>query len=128
LIGRYHLAIQVDLPDGTYSQVEGILQVRDSWRLAGLTLPDAAFSYFTLDSSGLDGGALLAPFVVNGIPVDMDGFPLIAADTSSGTIAPAPQVTALTVASLTALLAGLPTTLPSAPGVLWLHGGVPAIS
>jgi hypothetical protein len=126
--GRYHLAIQIELPDGAYSEVEGILQIRNSWRLAGFTLPDTAYNYFTLDSSDLDGPTLLAPLVVNGIPVDVDGFPLIAADTSQGAIAPAPQVTALTVASLTTLLAALPTTLPGAPGVLWNDGGVLAIS
>jgi hypothetical protein len=34
----------------------------------------------------------------------------------------------VTVATLTALLVGLPTTLPGGVGVLWLNGGVPSVS
>lgn len=129
LLGRYHLAIQVDLPDGTYSQVEGVLQVRQSWRARGFTLPHVDANYFTLDSSELDGPMLLAPAVVNGVPVDLDGFPLIGTATSSGGIVPpVPPSPGLTVASLTTLLAGLPTTLPAVPGVLWMDGGVLAVS
>jgi hypothetical protein len=29
--GRYRLALQVDLPDGDWTQIEGILQVREFW-------------------------------------------------------------------------------------------------
>jgi len=34
--GRYRLSVQVDLPDGEFSQVEGILQIREAWARPGL--------------------------------------------------------------------------------------------
>jgi hypothetical protein len=39
-----------------------------------------------------------------------------------------PLSSLLTVITLTALASGLPTTRPSAPGVVWNNGGVVSIS
>ncbi len=66
--GRYRLAVQVDLPDGEFCQVEGVLQVRERWhRTDFLHVP-----------------ALWADLIdfprVLGQPVDPDGFFLLASD------------------------------------------------
>ena len=72
-VGRYRLVLQVDLPGGAYSQVEGILQVRATW---GFGLVPGVTSIFQLDVSQLDRAALAAG-LVNGLPVDADGFFLL---------------------------------------------------
>lgn len=118
LFGRYRLAIMVDLPDGSFTQVEGILQVRNAYWMRAPLLPHTSGVFFTLDVSQLDN-AILAALVVNGIPTDQDGFPLLIVDTVSGTI---------TIAGLTQLLLTLPTTLPAVANQLWLDGGVLALS
>lgn len=118
LSGRYHLLLMVDLPDGSFTQVEGVLQVRGGlWNHVPLLLHTAGV-FFTLDVSQLDN-AILAALVENGVPVDQDGFPLLITDGIPGN---------LTVAALTQLLLSLPTTLPATAGVLWLDGGIPALS
>lgn len=120
LHGRYRLVALVDLPDGSFTQFEGVLQVRPTQRQLGVPLllhADGVF--FTLDVSQLDN-AILAAMVENGVPVDQDGFPLLIVADNSG-----PD---LTFSSLTQLLLALPTTLPADPGVLWWDGGVLALS
>lgn len=119
LWGRYRLVVLVDLPDGSFTAFEGYLQVRPTQMQQGSPLllhVDGVF--FTLDVSQLDN-AILAALVENGIPVDQDGFPLLIITSLPG---------GLTLASLTALVLSLPTTLPATAGVLWLDGGVLAIS
>jgi hypothetical protein len=76
-LGRYRLVLQVDLPDGEFSQVEGILQVRERWQPSGLGHTPGVF--FQLDVSQLDL-AILAPVLVGGVPVDDDGFFLLTSD------------------------------------------------
>ena len=69
--GRYRLNVQVDLPDGEYCQVEGILQVRERWERPGIGHVPATF--MQLNVSNLDT-SILAPALVDGRPVDLDGF------------------------------------------------------
>lgn len=74
LCGRYRMLLDLDLYDGTFSQVEGILQVR-----GGITntLGHLEPNIFTLDQSILDGPDILAgPMNDAGIATDLDGFPL----------------------------------------------------
>lgn len=74
--GRYRLSMQVDLLDGTHTQVEGILQVAngDRWHDS----VNHGTSYFQLDRSPLDGDEPLADVLAdNGIPIDADGFYLL---------------------------------------------------
>lgn len=118
LFGRYHLLLLVDLPDGSFTQFEGIIQIRGGvWNNVPLLL-HAAGVFFTLDVSQLDN-AILAALVVNGVPTDQDGFPLLIITGSDDS---------LTLASLTQLILSLPTTLPGTAGVLWLDGGILALS
>lgn len=113
--GRYRLAIVVDLPDGSFTQVEGILQVRGSCGLRAPLLLHTSGVFFSLDVSELNT-AILAALVENGIPCDRDGFPLLIITSDAA------------VTALTTLIAGLPTTLPLTAGVLWLNGGLLSIS
>jgi hypothetical protein len=118
LSGRYHLILMVDLPDGSFTQFEGVIQVRGGvWNRAPMLLHTSGV-FFTLDISQLDN-AILAALVENGIPVDQDGFPLLIIDGANS---------GLTVDALTQLILSLPTTLPDGAGVLWLDGGVLALS
>lgn len=116
LFGRYRLVVMVDLADGSFTQFEGILQIRGTRMQMGtpLLLHTAAV-FFTLDVSLLDN-AILAALVINGVPVDQDGFPLLTLPTDEG------------IAALTDLLLSLPTTLPAAAGILWNNGGVICLS
>lgn len=76
--GRYRLSVQIDLPDGEFSQVEGILQVREAWARPGLGhVPTTSF--FQLDVSQLDVG-ILAPGQIGNLPIDADGFFLTTAN------------------------------------------------
>lgn len=96
--GRYRLAIQVDLQDGEFCMVEGILQVRERWHRTGfLHIPatrrvadftDDFNGDFPTPSNQLFGfpGAIL----VNGQPVDPDGFFLLTRDFRES---PPPQTT-----------------------------------
>jgi hypothetical protein len=119
LTGRYRLVVMVDLPDGSFSQFEGILQIRGTRSQYGVPLLIHTSGVFmTLDVSQLDN-AILAALVVNGVPTDQDGFPLLIITGVGGD---------LTVDALTQLILSLPTTLPDGAGVLWLDGGVLAIS
>lgn len=121
--GRYRLCIQVDLADGEYSQVEGILQVREAWARPSLIHQQRAF--FGLDISQLNGPAILAAAVSGaGIPVDLDGFLLAPAYVPSGQL-PSGVVT---VAEVPGLAAILPTTLPGTAGIFWNDGGLLCIS
>jgi hypothetical protein len=76
-LGRYRLVLQVDLPDGTFTQVEGIVQVRGGWRQSGLVHTPGAFLVTDLGETDI---GILAPFVINGIPTDADGFALVPTD------------------------------------------------
>lgn len=115
LWGRYHLILMVDLPDGSFTQFEGVIQVRSGlWSRAPMLLHTAGV-FFTLDVSQLDN-AILAALVINGVPVDQDGFPLLILSTDEA------------IATLTELFLSLPTTLPATAGVLWNDGGVIALS
>lgn len=117
LFGRYHLMVLVDLPDGSFTQFEGIIDVRGgTWNQMPLLLHTAGV-FLTLDISQLDN-AILAALVENGIPVDQDGFPLLQISSVNGQ----------TIQALTTLLLSLPTTRPAVAGVLWLNNGVPQIS
>lgn len=116
MFGRYRLVVLVDLPDGSFSQFEGVLQIRGTRMHMGVPLLlHTAGVFFTLDVSQLDN-AILAALVINGVPVDQDGFPLLILSTDEG------------IAALTATIASLPTTLPATSNVLWLDGGVLALS
>lgn len=119
LFGRYRLVVMVDLADGSFTQFEGILQIRGTRLQRGVPLLlHTAGVFFTLDVSQLDN-AILAALVINGVPVDQDGFPLlIITETGSG----------LSLDTLTQLILSLPTTLPATAGVLWLDGGILALS
>lgn len=122
LFGRYRLVVLVDLPDGSFTAFEGYLQVRGTrmHRTVPLLIHTTGV-FMTLDVSQLDN-AILAALVINNIPVDQDGFPLlIVTDTGGGGAD-------LTLAALTALILTLPTTLPAQAGVLWLDGGILALS
>jgi hypothetical protein len=73
LRGRYKLLLELDLQDGTSTQVEGILQMR-----GGITntLGHSQPAVFTLDQSLLDGPDVLAGLLNDaGVAVDADGFP-----------------------------------------------------
>lgn len=116
LFGRYRLVVMVDLPDGSFTQFEGVLQIRGTRMQMGVPLLlHTAGVFFTLDVSQLDN-AILAALVVNGVPADQDGFPLLILSTDEG------------IAALTATITSLPTTLPATSNILWLDGGVLALS
>jgi hypothetical protein len=73
LTGRYRMLLELDMDDGTATQIEGILQVR-----GGITntLGHIGRSVFTLDQSALDGPDVLAGLLNDaGQAVDADGFP-----------------------------------------------------
>jgi hypothetical protein len=89
LCGRYRLSIQVDLPDGEFSMVEGILQVREAW--AGPGLGHVPANFFILDVSQLDVGILAPDVSVDGYPIDADGFFLLRDDFLTGPAVPAPE-------------------------------------
>jgi hypothetical protein len=72
--GRYLLSVQIDLADGEYSQVEGVLQVREGSRLYDQT--HVVVPYFQLDATPLDT-APIVPLNYDGVAVDQDGFPEI---------------------------------------------------
>jgi hypothetical protein len=67
---RYRMALSVDLADGSFCQVEGVLQLRHH---VGHHVVPAVYTFFTLDISQLDV-AILAPAVVGGVITDLDGF------------------------------------------------------
>lgn len=67
---RYRLIISVDLADGSFCQTSGVLQLRAPMTM-GLTHGSVLF--FQLAVSGLST-AQLAPAVIDGVPVDADGF------------------------------------------------------
>lgn len=110
--GRYRLTIEVDMLDGDFSQVEGILQVRPSWNLPRIGHTPAPF--FTLDQSQLDVG-ILAGNLVNGLPVDQDGFFLVAADFSGNTSSFNPRV--LRGLAATGTMQGTALSLPAAANI-----------
>jgi hypothetical protein len=124
LWGRYRLVMLIDLPDGSFTQFEGYIQVRPTRMQKGVPLLiHTAQAFFQLDVSQLDVG-ILAALIDNGVPVDQDGFPLLVA-TDGAPVTPGGD---LTVDALTQALLGLPTTLPAASGVLWWDGGILALS
>lgn len=85
LCGRYRLALQVDLFDGLYTEVEGVLQVRLG---APDTLGHKLRTFFQLDHSHLDGPDVLAANVTTtGYPIDADGFFV-----NTGTVVGIPQI------------------------------------
>lgn len=71
--GRYGLAIAVDLPDGAWTVVEGVLQVRDRW--------DSGLGHVV----NADTVAALTAGWVNGQPVDANGFFLLSNDFAENT-------------------------------------------
>lgn len=119
LWGRYRLVVLVDLPDGSFTAFEGVLQIRGTRTNRGAPLLiHTSGVFFTLDESALDN-AILGGLVVNGIQVDKDGFPLLVITGLPGD---------LTVDALTQVILSLPITLPATAGVLWLDGGTLALS
>lgn len=122
--GRYRLSIQVDMADGEYCQIEGILQVREAW--ARPSLGHQTRLFFRLNVSQLDAGNILA-LDLNGIgqPVDAEGFPL-----APFVIPPSVQLLpgVVFVSSIPGLAALLPTTLPGTSGLFWNNGDVLCIS
>lgn len=117
LYGRYRLAVMVDLPDGSFSMLEGVLQIRAQWFVAAPLLAHTQGVLFSLDVSALDS-ALLAALVVNGVPCDADGFPLLIGGSVDG----------VSAAALAQIIATLPTVLPASAGQLWLNSGVLSVS
>lgn len=76
ICGRYRLSVQIDLPDGEFSQVEGILQVRERWARPGL-------GHVPFTAAQL--AAIVPPLaLINGQFVDADGFFLLTADFREG--------------------------------------------
>lgn len=117
LYGRYRLIVMVDLADGSFTQFEGIIQIRGThYSLSAPLLLHVDGAFFTFNVSELDVG-ILAALVINGVPVDADGFPLLVITDDP-----------ISLDILTQLLLSLPTTLPDLAGVLWLDGGVLALS
>jgi hypothetical protein len=73
LMGRYRMLLELDMDDGSTTQIEGVLQVR-----GGITntLGHVGRSVFILDKSSLDGPDVLAGLLNDaGAAVDADGFP-----------------------------------------------------
>lgn len=84
-VGRYRLGVHVDLIDGAFTQIEGILQVRE-FAAAGF---GHEVAFFQLDRSRLDGDERLAGEVAgNGLPIDEDGFYVIGAGFTPGGVRP----------------------------------------
>jgi hypothetical protein len=98
--GRYRMLLELDMDDGSSTQVEGILQVR-----GGITntLGHVGRSIFILDQSLLDGPDILAGLLNDaGAAVDADGFPLVAL---SGGVLVAPASVPLFTLVATGLIA-----------------------
>jgi hypothetical protein len=87
LMGRYRMLLELDMADGTSTQVEGILQMR-----GGITNTlGHGIGPFILGQSLLGGPDVLAGLLNDaGQAVDVDGFPWQA---GSGSTAPAPAPT-----------------------------------
>lgn len=74
LPGRYKLSLFVDLEDGEYLELQGVLQVRGVWNQS----PGHHVAYFQLDRSQLDGNERLSDVLgLDGVPLDVDGFPAL---------------------------------------------------
>lgn len=73
--GRYRFDITIDLADGDFCQIEGVFQVRAPWETPGLGHVDGPFWQLNATQLGL---GMLAAALDEGIPVDADGFSLLA--------------------------------------------------
>lgn len=69
LFGRYRLFVEVDLYDGGYTELEGILQVRPGKNELG----NAARVYFQPGITPI-GVGIIPGNEINGVPTDADGF------------------------------------------------------
>jgi hypothetical protein len=121
LHGNYRMLLELDMYNGGFTQIEGVLQFR-----GGITntLGHAAPVVFTLDQSLLDGPDILQGILNDGgLAVDADGF-LLNPDIT-GLVLPSGIVTAAALPGFAALL---PTVMPTGPGVLWNNAGVLTVS
>jgi hypothetical protein len=78
--GRYRLSVQIDLYDGEFCMVEGILQVRERWERPGL-------GHVPLTAAQL-AALVPPPVLVDGRFVDADGFFLATSDFYPGPRSP----------------------------------------
>src|SRR5579875_3363039 len=72
--GRFGIVIDVDDIDGTSVQVDGILDIRP-----GNVISDVPRTYFQPGIMAV-GVTRIPGYTINGVPVDADGFPLLATD------------------------------------------------